>query len=145
MLLIAWLCKEYYQKNLFFQPNFIPNESHNYFLRGLFALFFYSSFVFGITTIVWWHQYRILNSPILSIIGIFILGYAIYQREQSLRRGKSDYQTISGFYISVSLLIFSMVLGYDSYFLLVYALIIGIPLIFLQAQYYKKQQKINVH
>ncbi|MEO0096443.1 MAG: hypothetical protein ABIL66_11215, partial [candidate division WOR-3 bacterium] len=72
MFLVIWLCKEYYQKNLFFQPTYIPNEAHNYLLRGLFALFFYSSFVFGIITIVWWHRYKILNSPVLPIIGIIL-------------------------------------------------------------------------
>lgn len=145
MLLILWLCKEYYQKNLFFQPNFIPTEAHNYLLRGFFALFFYSSFVFGITTIVWWHQYRILNSPFLSIIGILFLGFAVYKREQSIRREKRDKKNIPRFYLSVILVVFSMVLGYDSYLLLIYAVIIGLPLIFLQAQYYNKQQEIKIH
>ncbi|MGB9721034.1 MAG: hypothetical protein ACPL28_06130 [bacterium] len=145
LILILWLCKEYYQKNLFFQPNFAPADSHNYLLRGLFALFFYSSLVFGITTIVWWHQYRILNSPVLSIIGIFVLGYGVYQREHSLRPTKSHKQMISKFYVSITLLTFSMFLGYDSYFLLAYALLIGLPLILLQAQYYKKQQEVKVN
>ncbi|MEO0185803.1 MAG: hypothetical protein ABIL22_03010 [candidate division WOR-3 bacterium] len=145
LILILWLCKEYYQKNLFFQPNFVPAESHNYLLRGLFALFFYSSLVFGITTIVWWHQYRILNSPILSIIGILLLGYGVYQREQSLRTAQSHKQSISRFYFTTALVTLSMFLGYDSFFLLVYALVVGLPLIFLQAQYYKKQQEVKAN
>ncbi len=144
MLLVLWLCTEYYQKYLFFQPSFIPNESHNFFLRGLFALFFYSSFVFGITTIVWWHQYRILNTPILPIAGILVLSYSIYARGQCLRQMKKGNQNIKQFFFSIALLIFSMVLGYDSYFLLIYAIVIGLPLILLQAQHYNKQE-IKIH
>lgn len=145
MLLILWLCKEYYQKNFFFQPNFIPDDSHSYLLRGLFALFFYSSFVFGITTIVWWHKYRIVNSPILPIIGIVFLLFGIYQREKVFRIVKKNKGTVTKFYQSLGLIILSMAFGYDSYFLLIYGLIIGLPLIILQMQYYTKQFEIKIH
>lgn len=138
MLLIIWLCKEYYQKHYFFQPNYFSGEAHNYLLRGFFALFFYSAFVFGLMTIVWWHKYRILNSPLLPISGILMLGLAIYNREQSARLIGSK-KGIVKFYLSVGLVILSMVLGYESYFLLIYTIIIGIPLIFLQLQYYNRQ------
>lgn len=141
MFLILWLCKEYYQKNLFFQPNYFPVEAHSYVLRGFFALFFYSSFVFGIITIVWWHKYRI-NVPFLSLIGTFLLGYAVYMREQSVRLAKNK-ESISKFYLSVGLVIISMVLGFESYFLLIYAIIFGLPLILLQAQYYNKELEIK--
>lgn len=141
MVLIIWLCKEYYQKNLFFQPTYFPNESHNYLLRGLFALFFYSAFVFGIITIVWWHRYRIINSPILPIIGIILLCYGIYLRERSFRMDEKDSQTILKFYISIGFIIFSMAFGYDSYFVFIYALCIGLPLIILQMQYYTRKLK----
>lgn len=138
MLLIFWLGKEYYQKNYFFQPNYFSSEAHNYLLRGFFALFFYSAFVFGIITIVWWHKYRILNSPLLPIAGIIMLSLAIYNREQSVRLIGSK-KGIVKFYLSVGLVVLSMVFGYESYFLLIYASIIGLPLIFLQLQYYNKQ------
>ncbi|MGQ9702509.1 MAG: hypothetical protein ACUVQT_08670, partial [bacterium] len=142
LFLILWLCKEYYQKNLFFQPNYIPVEAHNYVLRGFFALFFYSSFVFGIITIVWWHKYRI-NLPFLSVIGIFLLGYAIYMREQSVRQ-KKEKGSISKFYQSIGLMIISMILGYESYFLLIYAIVFGLPLIFLQVQYYRNHFEVGI-
>ncbi|MEO0190056.1 MAG: hypothetical protein ABIL18_03650 [candidate division WOR-3 bacterium] len=144
MFLVIWLCKEYYQKNLFFQPTYIPNEAHNYLLRGLFALFFYSSFVFGIITIVWWHRYKILNSPVLPIIGIILLCYGIYLREKNFRMVEKDRQTVLKFYISIGFIIFSMAFGYDSYFVLLYALLIGLPLIILQIQYYTKKIEVKI-
>ncbi len=140
MLLILWLCTEYYLKHLFFQPTFMPNESHSYLFRGLFALFFYSAFVFGITTIVWWHQYRIISIPVLPIAGILLLGYSVYMRWQCLIKLKNGKQAIRQFFFSIALLIFSMVLGYDSYFLLVYATVIGLPLIVLQTMHYHRQE-----
>jgi hypothetical protein len=143
MFLILWLCKEYYQKNLFFQPNYFPDEMHNYLLRGLFALFFYSSFVFGIITIVWWHNYQILNLPVFPIIGIVLLVYGIVLRERSFRMNKRDKQTISQFYFSIIIVIFSMALGYNSYFLLIYDIIVGLPLIYLQSQYYTKKLEMK--
>ncbi len=144
MILILWLCKEYYQKNLFFQPTYFPVGSHNYLLRGLFALFFYSSFVFGIITIVWWHKYKIINSPVLPIFGIILLCYGIYQREKSFRMDEKNRQRISTFYLGIGLIIFSMGFGYDSYFVLLYALIIGLPLIILQIQHYTKKIEVKI-
>ncbi|MEO0143035.1 MAG: hypothetical protein ABIL70_03485 [candidate division WOR-3 bacterium] len=138
MVLITWLCKEYYQKKLFFQPNSLPPEAHNYLLRGLFALFFYSAFVFGITTIVWWHQYRISNTPFVPMTGILILGYSIHLRETSFKIKGEMHQAVTRFYLSIALLIFSMALGYDSYFLLLYGFFIGLPLILLQMFHYKR-------
>ncbi|MEO0162825.1 MAG: hypothetical protein ABIL39_12220 [candidate division WOR-3 bacterium] len=145
MLLVLWLCKEYYQKNLFFQPTHFPNEAHNYLLRGLFALFFYSSFVFGIATIVWWQRYRIFKSPLLPLAGIFLLGLGIYQREKALHMNVKDKATVEKFYESLGLIIFSMALGYDSYFLLIYGLVIGVPLIILQMQHYIKRLQIKAN
>ncbi len=138
MLLVAWLCKEYYQQRLFFQPNFYPPEAHNYILRGLFALFFYSALVFGITTIVWWHQYRISNTPFVPIIGVLLLIYSIYLRETSLKVKTKMHPVVTRFYLSITLAIFSMALGYDSYLLLLYGFLVGLPLILLQMLHYKR-------
>jgi len=145
MFLIVWLCKEYYQKNLFFQPTYIPNEEHNYLLRALFALFFYSSFVFGTITIVWWHKYRIVNGAFLPIIGIVLLGYGIYLREQSFRMNVKNRETILKFYLSIGFIIFSMAFGFDSYFVFIYALCIGLPLIILQVQHYTKKIGVRIY
>jgi len=136
MILIIWLCREYYQKKLFFQPSFFPVEAHNYILRGLFALFFYSSFVLGITTIVWWQKFRIFNNFLLPVVGICLLGYGIYLREQIPKLERI--QATTRFYLSILLIIFSMALGYDSYFLIIYTIVIGLPLVLLQIGHYKK-------
>lgn len=145
MVLILWLCKEYYLKNLFFQPTHFPAESHNYLLRGLFALFFYSAFVFGIITIVWWHKYRIINSPILPIVGIILLVYGIYLREQSYRMDKKDTKALLKFFLSTGFIIFSLSFGYDSYFVFIYTVCIGLPLVILQYQHYVRQKEAKIH
>lgn len=136
MVLILWLCREYYEKSLFFQPRFTPPRAHNYLLRGFFAFFFYSSFVFGISTIVWWQKFRITSSPIFPLIGIFLLLFSIYLRQQSRQLKNGMERAISKFYISIFFLILSMAFGYDSSILFILTVVIGLPLILLQGVYY---------
>jgi hypothetical protein len=129
MVLILFLDREYYRKHLFFQPDGLVMEGQNFILRALFALFFYSAFIFGIITIVWWHQYRIGLAPVTQILGIGLLVFSAYDREAANKGSSSD---IARFYRSVMMLIFSMAIGYDSLFVLIYAAAIGLPLVLLQ-------------
>jgi len=47
-------------------------------------------------------------------------------------------KVISKFYLSIILLIISLVLGYGSYFLIIYMVVIGFSLIFLQFKFEEK-------
>jgi len=139
MILIVWLSVEYYEKHLFFQSPFIPLDLHNTVLRVLFALFFYSSFVIGIATIVWWPKYKVGLYPLIHIIGVAALIYSVYLRRAIFSRKLGTTAEISRFYISVALFIASLAFGYGSYFLLLYVIIIGFPLVFLQYIFEKRQ------
>lgn len=139
MILIVWLGVEYYEKNIFFQSPFVPFDVHNTLLRVLFAVFFYSSFIVGIATIVWWQRYRIGLYPFIHIIGVGILMYSIYIRRKEFSRKTITVHEVTKFYLSISILTISMALGYGSYFLILYVLIIGLPLIYLQSVYEKRQ------
>jgi len=141
LLLIIWLGIEYYQKRLFFQAGFIPFELYMWPLRALFALFFYSSFIIGISTIVWWHKNQIGLYPLIQIIGVAFLIYSIYLRWQILSTKKFDISASSKFYLSVTLLLVSLALGYGSYFLIIYTIFIGFILVFLQYKFENSRLK----
>jgi hypothetical protein len=141
MLLIIWLGIEYYQKRLFFQSGFIPFELYMWPLRALFALFFYSSFIIGISTIVWWYKNQIGLYPLIQIIGVAILIYSIYLRWQILSAKKFDISASSKFYLSITVLIVSLALGYGSYFLVIYTILIGFILVFLQYKFENNRLK----
>lgn len=154
IILILWLGKEYYVKNLFFQSGFLPIELYGFSLRALFALFFYSAFIIGIITVVGWHKYQIGLYPVIHLIGIALLVYSIILRGQTLNKEAITIKGISNFYYSVILLITSLALGYGSYILIIYIVIAGLPLVFLQKTYEKRvfqefedfvhnEQKIN--
>jgi hypothetical protein len=125
MVLIVWLCFEYYEKRLFFQTGFAPIPAYSWPLRAAFALFFYSSFVIGVSTIVWWHDNQIPLYPVVHIIGLIALIASVVMRRRTFRSGKVTRGKIAQFYSSILLLIASLALGYGSIFLVVYVLIIG--------------------
>jgi len=135
MLLILWLAREYYVKNLFFQSGLLPMEKYNFALRAMFALFFYSSFIVGIITVVAWDKYQIKAYPIFQLIGIALLLYSVFIRTRITRDEQITTRTFENFYFSLIVLMISMCLGYGSYFMLLYMIIVGLPLIFLQARY----------
>lgn len=137
IIMILWLGKEYYFKNLFFQSGFLPIELSSFLLRGLFALFFYSAFIIGISTVVWWHKTQIGLYPVLNLFGVGLLIASIVIREKTFKEEVVTLKGISNFYLSIILLVISLALGYGSYFLVGYVIIIGFPLIFLQQHYEK--------
>ena len=138
IILILWLGVEYYQKHLFFQSGLIPYESYNVPLRVFFALFFYSSFVVGISTIVWWYKNQIGLYPFIQIIGVAILIYSIFLRWQAMGSKNINAKVIYKFYLSIMLLAVSLILGYGSLFLIIYAILVGSLLVFLQYRFEEK-------
>jgi len=134
MILIIWLGIEYYQKHLFFQSGLIKFELYSLPLRLLFALFFYSAFIIGISTTIWWPTNQIGFYPFIRIIGLLILLYSIFLRWQTNVTKSVTTHVISKFYLSIALLSFSLALGYGSYLLLFYT-VFGFLLIFLQYKY----------
>ena len=141
MILVLWLCVEYYEKHLFFQSGFLPLDQYKWYLRAPFALLFYSSFVIGCATLVWWQSNRIHFYPFIQIIGISALLYSIFIRRQALAKPIPDNASITGFYISLLFLTMSLALGYSSLFLFAYVIIIGYPLILGQRIYEIKRFK----
>ncbi len=131
MVLIVWLCFEYYEKRLFFQTGFAPLPAYSWPLRAAFALFFYSSFIIGVSTIVWWHNSQIPAYPIVHIVGLITLITSVVLRRRMLHGKKITQKMISQFYVSILLLIVSLALGYGSLFLVAYVLVIGCPLVLL--------------
>jgi len=130
MILVVWLAYEYYKKNLFFQSGLIPDALYFWLSRALLALFFYSSFVIGIATIIWWPKNRIGLYPFINIVGIAALAASIYLRQKTFGNKFADQRAIRRFYLSVFLLIASLSLGYGSLFLCIYVVIAGIPLVY---------------
>jgi len=128
MILVVWLAYEYYNKNLFFQSGLIPDVLYFWLSRALFALFFYSSFVIGIATIIWWPKNRVGFYPFVNILGVLALILSIYLRQLAFRKKLNDICKIRHFYLSLCALIFSIALGYGSLFLLAYVIFIGLLL-----------------
>lgn len=139
IILVLWLCVEYYEKHLFFQSGFLPMKQYPWYLRAMFALFFYSSFIIGCATLVWWQSNRIHLYPVLQILGVILLGYSIYMHRQAGRVDVPDQKSITKFYSSLYFLIVSLALGYSSWFLFAYIFFIGFPLIFWQQIHELKQ------
>ena len=137
MSLIIWLTVEYYRKRLFFQSGIIPYQLYRWYFRALVALFFYSSFVIGLSTIIWWHRFKINLYPFIPIIGLVIFIFSIYIRERS-KLLSNELSALSKFYLSIALLSISIALGYGSWFLLIYTLVIGLPLLFWGYNYEKR-------
>jgi hypothetical protein len=130
MVLIIWLAYEYYNRHLFFQSGFIPDVLYFWLARALLALFFYSSLVVGIATIIWWPKNQIGVYPITNILGLLLLGYSIYQRTRAFQTKRANQAAVRVFYLSVAALFVSLALGYGSFFLLVYVTVIGLPLVY---------------
>ncbi len=141
MILVVWLGIEYYRQHLFFQSGFVPIELYSWPLRTLFALFFYSSFVVGVSTIVWWQKNQLGLYPFVHIIGLVLLLYSIFMRWKIVNKEMIGEKDISQFYLSIVLLISSIALGYSSKFSIAYVVVIGLPLVLLQKRYEHTQYK----
>ncbi len=139
MLLILWLGVEYYEKHFFFQSGLL--RYFHWALRTSFALFFYSSFIIGLATLVWWQGNRIGLYPFVQIIGVALFIYSIVLRRKVFRKQVITQDNISAFYFSIFFLTSSVVLAYGSLFLIPYTLLIGFPLVLLQKRFEKRHFK----
>jgi hypothetical protein len=110
-------------------------------LRAGFALFFYSSFIIGLATIVWWQKNKIQLYPFIQIAGVALLLYSIFLRRRLYQKKAFDERTVTEFYTSLFLLTISLALGYSSIFLIAYVIIIGLPLVILQKNYERNNFK----
>ena len=138
MIVIVWLGYEYYERNIFFQSGFIPDAMYFWLPRALFALFFYSAFVIGIATIIWWPRNALGLYPYLNTIGLCVLVFSIYKRQAALRADAADPNASRDFYLSLVLLIVSLALGYGSKFLIAYVIVLGLPLIYWQYEHERR-------
>jgi hypothetical protein len=137
LILVIWLSYEYYIKRLFFQSGLIPDALYIWPARALFALFFYSAFVIGIATVIWWPKNQIGLYPSINILGLVVLLVSVYLRQKALRVGNADQNAVRRFYLSV-LLIISLPLGYGSLFLALYTTVIGLPLLYWNYEHERK-------
>jgi len=141
MILIVWLGIEYYERHLFFQSGYVPIELLNSLLRAGFALFFYSSFVIGIISVVKWHNFGFGPYPFVNFLGVGLMGYSIYLRRKAFSNTEPIEKQVLKFYLSIALLLISIGLGYGSYFLIGFGILAGFPLIYLQYRF--EQKKIS--
>ena len=143
MLLVLWLDTEYFQRHLFFQSGMLPVEIYDraaqlFLVRSGLALCFYSSFILGISTIVWWPRFQIGLYPFTTMAAIILLAASAFLRLRFQRNPPADPQGVVGFHHTVGMLLLSVVLGYDSYLVLILVAGIGLPLSYLQATLERK-------
>ncbi len=143
MLLVLWLDAEYFQRHLFFQSGMLPVEIYDraarlFLVRSGLALCFYSSFILGISTIVWWPRFQIGLYPFTAMVAIVLLAASAFLRLRFHRDPPADPAGVVEFHHGVSLLLLSIALGYDSYLVLILVAVIGLPLVYLQAAMERK-------
>lgn len=136
MLLVLWLCSEYYQRHNFFQSGLLF-DCH-WAVRAVFALFFYSSFIIGVATTVWWPSNKIGFYPFVNIAGIAIFAVSVYLRRKFYLQKDYQEESVAKFYHTLYIFLVSLALGYGSLFLLIYVVVVGFPLVFLQTVYEKR-------
>jgi len=149
MFFIIWLDAEYFEKRLFLQSGFIPSEIYDHsftllFTRFLTALFFYSAFVLGIATAVWWPRFQLPAYPFSQVIGILLLAASIYFRHRFLKSRLENPDDVIRFFPSLALLVYSLAFGYASYLLLIYVTVVGLPLFYLQIMLERKTLRAYV-
>jgi hypothetical protein len=137
MFFVLWLDAEYFEKRLFLQSGYLPAEvfDHSFPMlvtRFISALFFYSAFVLGIATAVWWPRFQIPLYPFIQAAGVVLLAGSIYLRYRFLKTRLENPDDILRFFPSLILLIYSLAFGYASYLLLVYVTVVGLPILYLQ-------------
>jgi len=136
MFLVIWLCSEYYQRHNFFQSGLLLD--YHWAVRAVFALFFYSSFIVGLATTIWWSSNKIGLYPFVNMIGIIVFIISVYLRWKFYLLKNYDQESVVKFYHTLYLFLISLALGYGSVFLLIYIVVIGFPLVFLQTIYEKR-------
>lgn len=146
-IITIWLAFEYYFGSPFFQSGMVEMRTV---WRGLFALFFYPFACFCIADFVWlrWTQLWFLY-PVINIIGLLIFIFGVLLRIYSLFivLGLPDKKFIpKGIfkisrhprYLATFIQLIGVGLALSSYLGLILAVIIGLPLIWLEIRYEEK-------
>lgn len=154
-ILIGWLSLEFYFRQSFFQSGRLITEDPetkdryhqmNFALRSGFALFFYSCLALGIADYVWLRKGQVtMLAPWVNIVGMLLLGASVLIRVRAdLAMFKRRHKIIrDGLYASVRhpayfgavLLVVSIPFAFSSFLALLYAAVVGLPLIYLEASF----------
>ncbi len=154
-ILIIWLSIEFYFHQSFFQSGRLITEdpetndrydNMSFALRSLFAIFFYSCLAIGVADFVWWNKGQVPElRPFINILGILILlGSVLMRIKSDLLMFRNRHKIIrEGLYNSIRhpayfttlLLILSISCALSSFLILIYTLVIGLPLIYLEASF----------
>jgi hypothetical protein len=136
LLIVYWLCSEYYQRHNFFQSGLLFD--YHWAVRAVFALFFYSSFIIGLATTIWWSGNKIGFYPFVNIAGIAIFIVSVFLRWKFYLQKNYHEESVAQFYHTLYVFLVSLALGYGSMFLLIYVVVVGFPLVFLQTVYERR-------
>ncbi len=154
-ILIIWLSIEFYMRQPFFQSGRLITEEPktkerydqmNFSLRTLFAIFFYSCIALGVADFVWWKKWQMSGLvPYINVIGIIVLLVSVFIRLRAdliiQRQGnKIIKDSLYGrmrhpAYFAALLLVLSISLALSSLLALVYACVVGLPIIYLEANF----------
>lgn len=150
MFFILWLDAEYYEKRLFLQSGFLPAEIYDHsrpllFVRFVSALIFYSAFVLGVATAVWWPRFQIRAYPFSPALGILLLAGSVFLRYRFLKRRLEKPEDVMQFFPSLVLLLYSLAFGYSSFLLLVFVTLVGLPVFYIQIVLERNTLKSFVH
>lgn len=146
-ILTVWLAFEYYFGSPFFQSGQVEMSP---IWRGIFALFFYPFVAFCVADYVWWHwgQLNFLY-PLINIIGILLFVFGsllrIYSLFIILKMPETKFVPKGIFkvsrqprYLATIIQTIGIALALSSYWGLILALVVGIPLILFEVRYEEK-------
>ncbi len=160
-IFILWLGLEYYFGSPFFQSGVVePNPLW----RAIFAFFFYPYLGYLGGDYIWWRWTQIpISAFITGIAGLLIFGLGVYLRLATLfallgivqiKPGIGVTVPVKGFlglrwqrlcrhprYFAVLMIILGSALVFNSYGGLILALVLGLPLIYLQVRYEERLLK----
>lgn len=154
-ILVGWLSLEFYFRQSFFQSGRLITEDPetkdryhqmNFVLRSGFALFFYSCLALGIADYVWLRKGQVaVLAPWVNIVGMLLLSVSVLIRVSAdLSMFKRRHKIIrDGLYATVRhpayfatlLLIISIPFAFSSFLTLLYAVVVGLPLVYLEASF----------
>lgn len=164
-IFVLWLALEYYFGSPFFQSGVVePNSVW----RAVFAFFVYPYFAYLGADFIWWHwtQFPIPNY-ILGILGLLIFGFGVYLRLTTLFSFLRIIQIKPGShqvliptkkllnlkwqrvcrhprYLGTLIQLLGAGLVFNSYGGLLLTLIVGLPLILIQAHYEERILKLQM-
>ncbi|MEO0020478.1 MAG: methyltransferase [candidate division WOR-3 bacterium] len=164
-IFVLWLALEYYFGSPFFQSGVVePNPIW----RGLFAFFVYPYFAYLAADFIWWRWTQIpIPHYLLGIIGLLIFGFGAYLRLTTLFSFLRIIQTKPGSdqvlippkrllnlrwhrfcrhprYLATLIQLFGAALVFNSYGGLILTLVLGFPLILVQARYEEGLLKLQL-